>query len=112
MRRRPLILFGVVAALGWSVARALPPGSSPTLQGLAAARGLRWGTAVTNEQLRDPGLRGLVTSQSGLIVPESELKWDGVEASRGRFDFSAPDRLLAFAREHGLAMRGHTLVWH
>ena len=112
MRRRPLILFALVGALGWSVARALPPGSSPTLQGLAAARGLRWGTAVTNEQLRDHGLRGLVTSQSGLIVPESELKWDGVEASRGRFDFSAPDRLLAFAREHGLAMRGHTLVWH
>jgi endo-1,4-beta-xylanase len=112
MRRRPLILFAVVAALGWSVARALPPGSSPTLQGLAAARGLRWGSAVTNEQLQDPGLRGLVTSQSGLIVPESELKWDGVEASPGRFDFNAPDRLLAFAREHGLVMRGHTLVWH
>lgn len=45
-------------------------------------------------------------------MPESELKWDGVEASPGGFDFSAPDRLLAFAREHGLAMRGHTLLWH
>jgi endo-1,4-beta-xylanase len=113
MRRRQLILLAVVGALGWSVARALPrPGASKTLQGLAAARGLRWGTAVTNGQLRDPGLQRLVTSQSGLIVPESELKWDGVEAAPGRFDFSAPDRLLAFAREHGLAMRGHTLLWH
>jgi len=45
-------------------------------------------------------------------VPESELKWDGVEPSPGRSDFSAPDRLLAFAREHRLAMRGHTLLWH
>jgi endo-1,4-beta-xylanase len=112
MRRRQLIVIAVVAALGWSVARALPPGAAPTLQGLAAARGLRWGTAVTNDQLRDPGLRRLVSEQSGLIVPESELKWDGVEATPGRFDFSAPDRLLAFAREQGLAMRGHTLVWH
>ncbi|MCP9933652.1 endo-1,4-beta-xylanase [Cyanobium sp. Candia 9D4] len=112
MRRRQLIVIAVVAALGWSVARALPPPAAPTLQGLAAARGLRWGSAVTNDQLRDPGLRRLVSEQSGLIVPESELKWDGVEAAPGRFDFSAPDRLLAFARAQGLAMRGHTLVWH
>ncbi len=113
MRRRQLILLAGVGALGWSVARALPPpGASPTLQALAAARGLRWGTAVTNAQLQNPDLRRLVTSQSSLIVPEWELKWDGVEAAPGRFDFSAPNRLLAFAHEHGLAMRGHTLVWH
>ncbi|WP_216900777.1 endo-1,4-beta-xylanase [Synechococcus sp. CCY 9618] len=111
MRRRQLILGSLVAVLGWGVARALPPGT-PTLQALAAARGLRWGAAVTNAQLQDPGFRNLVTTQAGLIVPESEMKWDGLEATPGRFDFSAPDRLLGFAREHGLAMRGHTLVWH
>jgi endo-1,4-beta-xylanase len=111
MRRRQLILAGLVAVLGWGVARALPPGT-PTLQGLAAARGLRWGAAVTNAQLRDPGFRNLVTAQTGLIVPESEMKWDGLQPTPDRFNFSAPDQLLAFARDHGLAMRGHTLVWH
>lgn len=91
MRRRQLILLAVVGALGWSVARAMPPpGASPSLQGLAAARGLRWGTAVTNVQLQNPDLRRLVTSQSGLIVPESELKWDGVEAAPGALRFQRP----------------------
>ncbi len=116
MRRRQLLLLPLLAALGWGVARALPKAprqAAASLQDLAAARGLvGWGAAVTNQQLQDPGLRQLVISQAGLIVPESEMKWDGLEPSPGRFDFSAPDRLLAFAREHQLRMRGHTLLWH
>jgi len=53
-----------------------------------------------------------VLAQASLIVPEWEMKWDGLEPAPGRFNFSGPDRLLQFARRHGLLMRGHTLVWH
>ena len=46
------------------------------------------------------------------IVPEGSLKWSDVRPARGKFDFSDPDIILAFARERGLTMRGHTLCWY
>lgn len=101
----------LLGLLGWGVAAALPR-RGDSLQVLAAAGGRTWGAAVTNEQLRDPSFRALVVAQTGLIVPENEMKWDRLEPAPGRFDFSASDQLLAFARGEGLAMRGHTLVWH
>jgi len=46
------------------------------------------------------------------VTPENELKWETVEPEHGQFDFSAGDRIVAWAAKHGLAVRGHTLVWH
>lgn len=111
VRRRRLLLVFLLGVLGWGVAAALPR-RGDSLQALAAASGRIWGAAVTNEQLRDPSFRALVVAQAGLIVPENEMKWDRLEPAPVRFDFSASDQLLAFARAEGLAMRGHTLVWH
>jgi endo-1,4-beta-xylanase len=47
-----------------------------------------------------------------VIVGEWEHKWHAIEARRGAPDFAAGDRLVAFARDNAMAMRGHTLVWH
>ncbi|MFY8147790.1 MAG: endo-1,4-beta-xylanase [Prochlorococcaceae cyanobacterium] len=110
-RRRLLLLLLLLGVLGWRVAAALPR-RGDSLQALAAGGGRIWGAAVTNDQLRDPSFRALVVAQTGLIVPENEMKWDQLEPAPGRFSFGAADQLLAFARAEGLAMRGHTLVWH
>jgi endo-1,4-beta-xylanase len=40
------------------------------------------------------------------------LKFDWIRPQRKVWDFSRADRLFAFARANGLAMRGHTLVWN
>jgi endo-1,4-beta-xylanase len=40
------------------------------------------------------------------------MKWDAVEPRPGAFEFAAADRLVVFAAENGIRMRGHTLVWH
>ncbi|MGG6313615.1 endo-1,4-beta-xylanase [Paenibacillus macerans] len=46
------------------------------------------------------------------ITAENEMKFASVHPEEDTYTFEAADRLVDFARKHGLAMRGHTLVWH
>lgn len=46
------------------------------------------------------------------VTPENEMKWLSTEPEPGRFAFNAADPIVAFAEEHGLRVRGHTLVWY
>lgn len=112
MRRRQLILGAALGLTSWGLARAAQPGAGASLKAAAARSHRPWGVAITEAQLQDPAFSALVLAQAAMIVPESEMKWDGLEPAPGRFNFSAPDRLLQFARRQGLQMRGHTLVWH
>ena len=112
MRRRQVILGATLGLASLGLARTGQPVANRSLKAAAARSGRLWGAAVSVEQLQDSSFRTLVLDQAALIVPEHEMKWDGLEPDPGRFDFSAPDRLLQFAHRHGMGMRGHTLVWH
>ncbi|WP_342042493.1 endo-1,4-beta-xylanase [Bacillus sp. OTU2372] len=63
-------------------------------------------------------LRTINTQQSLLanhfnsITAENDMKFEGLQPEEGKYDFEKSDKLAAFAREHGMKMRGHTLVWH
>lgn len=46
------------------------------------------------------------------ITAENEMKFVSVHPEEQTYTFEAADRLAEFARAHGMAMRGHTLVWH
>lgn len=70
------------------------------------------GVSVQASLLDDPGYAALAAHVFSSVTPENELKWETVEPSRGQFDFSAGDRIVRWATAHGLAVRGHTLVWH
>ena len=101
-----------------------------TLNGLAEAKGMRFGSAMGDgpshapsnaifgpdsrpDQFTDGQLRALFADQCGILVPENALKWyfllrDGP----GNYDFTAADQEIAFAEQNGLAVRGHTLLWN
>lgn len=84
-----------------------------SLQAHAARSGLLAGAAIPVRGLQsDPVFQELVADQYGILVPENELKMVALRPSADKYDFSASDALFAFAKEHGLKMRGHTLVWH
>ena len=59
----------------------------------------------------DPKTQELVR-QFNMVVCENEMKFDATEPSQGSFNFYNGDRLVAFARRHGMRVRGHALVWH
>lgn len=78
--------------------------ASPTIPYGAAVRG---GTLATDKAYREAVLK-----YCDVIVPESELKWVELQPNRGEFRFDRADAVAAFARDNGLALRGHTLVWY
>jgi endo-1,4-beta-xylanase len=96
-----------------------PGGTAPTaptaagapLRDLAAARGIRLGTALAATHVT--GASGAIAGrQFDAVTPENEMKWERVEPRRGHYDWAAGDAVVAFAEAHGMQVRGHNLVWH
>jgi endo-1,4-beta-xylanase len=60
--------------------------------------------------------KDLLSSQVNSLVAENDMKWERIHPRPGdgteSFDFSNADRIVAFALERGMKVRGHTLVWH
>jgi len=83
------------------------------LRDLAGKRGLRIGSAVSADALRnDPQYRAILAREFNMITCENEMKFGPLRPERDRFAFDDADAIVAFAREQGMAVRGHTLIWH
>ncbi len=71
------------------------------------------GTALSNQRVSamDPSAE-LALDQFSSITPEWELKPDVIQPTPGVFNFSEGDRVVDWALENGMEVRGHALVWH
>jgi endo-1,4-beta-xylanase len=56
--------------------------------------------------------RTLLAKHFNSITAENDMKFENIQPHEGQFTFEKADKLAAFARENGMKMRGHTLVWH
>ena len=84
-----------------------------SLKAHAAARGLYTGAAVNLGLLaRDPAYARTVAEQYNIVVAENAMKWAGMRPGPETFDFAEADRLVEFAQQHAMAIRGHNLCWH
>jgi endo-1,4-beta-xylanase len=74
---------------------------------------MRFGTAIIagRNQFGDPAYRALVERECNLIVLENEMKWQALEPAPGRPNFGPADDVIAWARDKGIAVRGHNLFW-
>jgi endo-1,4-beta-xylanase len=54
---------------------------------------------------------GIAVDHTNLVVAETSLKWRVVEPSPGEFFFDLADAELAWARDLGFRVKGHTLLW-
>jgi endo-1,4-beta-xylanase len=89
-----------------------------TLRAAGAPRGVLMGSAAlatgggTPDLLEvEPGYAETLAREYGMLEPENAMKWMGLHRMRDEYDFAAADRLVTFAAEHGMKVRGHTLCW-
>jgi len=96
------------------VPTALPPedAAGTSLKQAAARSQRKLGVALATWYFANPAYPELAAREFDSLTPENEMKWYAVEPRPDAFDFRAGDKLVAFAREHGMRVRGHTLVWH
>ena len=90
----------------------VPASSLKPLRQAGAAAHRRIGTALMSDRLANAQVSALVAREFDSLTPENEMKWEAIEPQPGAFRFDAGDRLVAFAAQNGMRMRGHTLVWH
>jgi endo-1,4-beta-xylanase len=56
--------------------------------------------------------KDLLRTQFNSITAENDMKFIEIQPAEEHFTFEKADQLAAFAKENGMKMRGHTLVWH
>jgi endo-1,4-beta-xylanase len=99
-------------AVGMAVAAPSSAAAEPTLGQLAAAKGRYFGSATDNPTLNNSAYTAVLGSEFGQITVGNTQKWQYTEPSRGQFDYTQADQIVAFAQAHNQLVRGHTLVWH
>lgn len=99
------LLAGPVAAMQASVAHAADTRRSGPI-------GTPLGCAVQRSLLTDPAYCAAIIRECDMVVTEDALKWDHLRPTRQSFDFADADAIVRFARDAGLGVRGHALVFH
>ena len=71
------------------------------------------GTAINHQQIDANDLSAQIAAkQFNSITPEWELKPSVISPQRGVYNFSEGDRIVDWALENDIAVRGHALLWH
>lgn len=88
-------------------------GTPPALASLAQAYQGRLliGAAVEPSQLNGPE-GALLAQQFNSVVAENVMKPSRLQPREGEFNFGPADAIAAFAAQHQMRMRGHTLLWY
>lgn len=87
------------------------PNDDTTLREEAAKAGILIGTGAVNPTyLDDPQFAQVLGEQFNSLSPENELKWSLVQPEEGVFNFDGLDRLVDYAHDHDMVIKGHGLI--
>jgi endo-1,4-beta-xylanase len=84
---------------------------SQTLREYADRAGVLVGAAVEPRLFSDELYAATLAREFNMLTAENVLKWGTIRPNRAAFNFRPGDRLVAFARGHGMKVRGHCLAW-
>ncbi|KAK4457259.1 glycoside hydrolase superfamily [Cladorrhinum samala] len=66
--------------------------------------------AINPDYLDDPQFVAVLAKQFKSLSPENELKWTFINPAQGNYTWEATDRLVDFAKTHGMVVKGHGLI--
>lgn len=93
-----------------------PLDTVPALRELAGSRGVGIGAAAGGTffgaGVSGDTYRQLLADQFDVMTPENDMKHERIHPGPDTYAFGPADALVDFAEGHGMAVRGHTLVWH
>ncbi|MFG6486869.1 endo-1,4-beta-xylanase [Roseateles sp. BYS78W] len=95
---------------------ATAPAGEPTLDQLARAKGLRFGSTLGSlgrtSRFHDLPYRELTGRECSVLVPENETKWQQLRPDPTQpYHFAPADEMFTWAEARGMALRGHCLLW-
>ncbi len=82
------------------------------LKDIAEELDIKVGVAVSGKCIDEARYQDLILREFNMIVPENEIKLDFIQPEMGKYDFSASDKIVDFAKDHGLFLRGTALMWY
>ena len=103
---------GAPVDAGHDASNATGGAPGPVLKEAAASSGKLIGAALGASYLSDGPYAATAAGQFNYATPENEMKWEFTEPAQNSFTFASGDAIVAFGQQHGLQVKGHTLVWH
>ena len=70
------------------------------------------GVAVNQRNVTNPEQIALIKKEFNSMTAENDMKPEPTEPQEGQFNWENADRIANFARQNGIKLRGHTLMWH
>ena len=109
---RRAVLAGALALAACSREAEAVPSPAPIRGGLKDQARFPVGAAIRSDLLAEPGYAALVRTHFDQVTADWEMKMEAVLGRDGSYDFSRADAVAGFARENGLRLFGHTLIWN
>jgi len=107
----PLSVFGL-GCEGDDPVDCRADGANCSLREAAAQAGVQVGAAFREiSATDDPKYLPALIADFNSVTHEHAMKWAATQPEYGVFNFDEPDRMIEIAEAHGMAVRGHTLVW-
>lgn len=66
--------------------------------------------AINPAYLDDPRFSAVLAEQFNSLSPENEGKWAFLNPTQGHYDWTKIDRLVAFAEDNNMVVKGHGLI--
>lgn len=113
--RRALLTAGLALPMGALAAcrdrgQALAaPVPTPPLK---AAAPFPVGAAISVGGLEDADYQEVLLTNFSQVTADWEMKMEQILQLDGTFSFAKADMIAAYAREHGLRLHGHNLIWY
>ena len=115
MLNRRVVLGGLSAGAAALAISQIPSGAKAAygaIPPLKSAASYPLGVAASFTKVKDSAWMRLAETHFSRITAEWEMKMEYVLQADGSLRFDRGDAMAAFAREAGMTLHGHTLIWY